>query len=63
MSASDQADIGQRLNAPCYLVSCNTNILRTMHSNSLSGTSRKVKSSAHTMGNSPRSGIIYPNIN
>src|SRR3972149_354456 len=52
------------MRATCYLlirptrhcVSRNTNILRTAHSDSLSGTFRQVKSSPHAIGNSPRSG-------
>ena len=45
------------------IISRNTNILRPMHSNSLSSAPRKVKSSAHAISNPPRSGIIDPNNN
>jgi hypothetical protein len=43
-----------------YCGSRNANVLRTIHSDSLSGASRKIESSAHTIGNAPRPGIVDP---
>jgi len=39
---------------------CDANVLRTMHSNSLSSASRKIKSRAHPISDPPRSPVIDP---
>jgi hypothetical protein len=43
-----------------YCGSRNANVLRTIHSDSLSGASRKIETSAHTIGNAPGPGIVDP---